>query len=60
MAHETGTGLGPLIVAKVVCCGGLALAATGALSGFGAWLVGGGYLLRGGIAGAVLLGAALR
>lgn len=37
-------GLIGLIVAKVVCCGGLILIATGALSGIGAWLADAGVL----------------
>ena len=32
------------MVAMVVCCGGLALVATGALSGLGAWLFGEGLV----------------
>lgn len=60
MAHSSGPGLGTLIGAKVICCGGLVLAATGALSGLGAWLAGGGYKWIGGIAGALLVGLALR
>ena len=30
------------VVAKIACCGGIILFATGALSGIGAWLVGSG------------------
>ncbi|MFQ5955650.1 MAG: hypothetical protein ACE5JZ_11365, partial [Kiloniellales bacterium] len=37
-----GGGLGLLLLAKLVCCGGLVLVATGALSGLGAWLLEGG------------------
>ncbi len=59
MAHEAGTGLASLIAIKVICCGGLALLATGALSGFGAWLIAGGYMGIGGIAGTLLIGVAL-
>lgn len=59
MARDSGTALGSLIAAKIVCCGGLAVAYTGMLSGVGAWLTGGGYLWVGGAAGVLLLGAAL-
>jgi hypothetical protein len=38
MARDSGIALGSLIAAKIVCCGGFALAATGMLSGLGAWL----------------------
>ncbi len=51
-------GAGPaLILAHVVCCGGLVLVATGALGGLGAWLLDSGlaWLGAGGIAIAVLL-----
>ncbi len=48
-----------MIAIKVICCGGLALLATGALSGFGAWLTAGGYLWIGGIAGTLVIGVAL-
>ncbi len=30
------------VIAKIACCGGILLFATGALTGFGAWLVGSG------------------
>lgn len=59
MARDSGMALGSLIAAKIVCCGGLALAYTGMLSGVGAWLTGSGYLWAGGLAGVLLLGAAL-
>ncbi len=43
MDKESNKGAFPaLFVAHVVCCGGLFLVATGALSGFGAWLLEGG------------------
>lgn len=60
MAHEPKGGLIGLLVAKVVCCGGLVLVATGALSGVGTWLLDGGLLWL--AAGAVVLiaGIALR
>ncbi len=51
-------GAGPaLILAHVVCCGGLILVATGAVGGLGAWLLDSGlaWLVAGGIAIAVLL-----
>ncbi len=35
-------GMAGLALAHVVCCGGILLFATGALSGVGAWLAGGG------------------
>lgn len=60
MADISGPGLGTLIGAKVICCGGLVLAATGALSGLGAWLADGGYMWIGGIAGTLFVGLALR
>ncbi len=46
-----------LILAHVVCCGGLVLVATGAVGGLGAWLLDSGlaWLGAGGIAIAVLL-----
>lgn len=59
MADNSGPGLGMLIAAKIVCCSGLVLAATGALSGLGAWLAGGGYIWIGGIAGTLFAGLAL-
>ena len=59
MAQGSGTGLGPLIAAKVVCCGGLVLVATGALSTVGAWLAAGGYVWTGAAAGALLIGLSL-
>ena len=37
-------GLAGLIAAKIVCCGTLVLAATGALSGVGGWLMDGGLV----------------
>ncbi len=42
MNNESSGGLPIFFVAHVACCGGLFLVATGALSGFGAWLVEGG------------------
>ncbi len=53
-------GLAGLLVAKVVCCGGLVLFATGALSGFGAWLSEGGLVWLSAAALAVAAGFALR
>ena len=46
-----------LILAHVVCCGGLVLVATGAVGGLGAWLLDSGlaWLGAGGIAIAALL-----
>ncbi len=40
--ESNGRGLPAFFVAHVVCCGGIFLVATGALSGFGAWLLAGG------------------
>ena len=37
-------GLAGVLIAKVVCCGGILLVATGALTGFGAWLQDGGLV----------------
>ena len=37
-----GRGMAGLALAHVVCCGGILLFATGALSGIGAWLAGSG------------------
>lgn len=37
-------GLAGLITAKIVCCGTLVLAATGALGGVGGWLSNGGFI----------------
>ncbi|MBI1774459.1 MAG: hypothetical protein HYR63_03840 [Proteobacteria bacterium] len=48
-----------MIAAKVVCCGGLCLAATGTLSGFGAWLTGSGHVWIGAAVGALLIAIAL-
>ncbi len=43
MDKESNRGAFPaFFVAHVICCGGLILVATGALSGFGAWLLEGG------------------
>ncbi len=42
-----------VLAAHVVCCGGLVLVATGALSGFGAWLLGDGLAWLAVAAGAV-------
>ncbi len=43
MDKDSNKGAFPaILVAHVVCCGGLFLVATGALSGFGAWLLEGG------------------
>lgn len=52
MTSERDSGYVGLVVAKVVCCGGLLLLATGALSGFGGWLLDGGliWLVLAGIA----------
>ena len=58
MDNKPRGGAGPaLILAHVVCCGGLVLVATGALSGLGAWILDSGlvWLGAGGIAIAVLL-----
>jgi hypothetical protein len=41
MALGTGDKILLLLLAKVVCCFGLALAATGALAGLGVWLLDG-------------------
>ncbi len=46
-----------LVLAHVVCCGGLVLVATGALSGVGTWLFCGGLIWLG--AAAVLAAAGL-
>ncbi len=56
MADGRGVGLGTLIAAKVVCCGGLALLATGALSGLGIWLADRWYVW---IGSAIVVAAAL-
>ena len=52
-------GLGALIAAKLVCCGGLLLFATGVLTvnGIGTWLYGGGaiWLLLGALAVALFV-----
>ncbi len=40
--ESSGGDFPAFFVAHVVCCGGLFLVATGALSGFGAWLLEGG------------------
>ena len=44
MANGSGSGLGALIAAKLVCCGGLVLVITGGLSlnAIGAWILDGG------------------
>lgn len=60
MARDQGVGLGALIAAKVICCGGLVLVATGALSTFGSWLITGGYIWIGAAAGAVVIGLLYR
>jgi MYXO-CTERM domain-containing protein len=61
MANEPGTGpLIPLILAKAICCGALLLAATGALSGFGAWLFDGGLVWIALAGLALLVGLAFR
>ena len=52
---EGGT-LAAIIVAKIVCCGGLILLATGAMSGLGAWLMDNGVIWLG-AGGAVVVGA---
>ena len=59
MAGTSGNGLVPLIAAKVVCCCGFVLAATGALSGMGAWLAQGGHVWVGVAVGTLLVGLAL-
>jgi hypothetical protein len=59
MAQGSGNGLGLLIAGKIICCGGLALVATGAFSGFGAWLTAGGYVWTGAAVGALFVGLAL-
>ncbi len=62
MARGSGGGVAPLIAAKMVCCGGLALiflGGTGALSGFGAWLTGVGYMWIGVLASALFIGIAV-
>ncbi len=46
-----------LILAHAVCCGGIVLVATGALSGMGAWLLEGGLTWL--LAAAVLTAASL-
>lgn len=45
MESPRGYGIARLVVAKIVCCGALVLAATGAVSfaGLASWLVGGVY-----------------
>lgn len=45
MEPSHGYGLVGLLAAKIVCCGAIVLAATGAISfaGLASWLVGGGY-----------------
>ncbi len=52
-------GWGALIAAKLVCCGGLLLFATGVLTvnGIGTWLYGGGaiWLILGALAGALFV-----
>jgi hypothetical protein len=50
---------GRLIAAKIICCGGLVLAATGAFPTVGAWLTAGGCVWTGAVAGALLVGLAL-
>lgn len=59
MARNSDIALGSAIAAKIACCGSLALAASGMLSGVGAWLTGSGYLLVGGAAGVLLVGGVL-
>ncbi len=62
MDKESNKGGFPaFFVAHIVCCGGLLLVATGALSGFGAWLLEGGltWLLPAAVLG-VMGGLALR
>lgn len=39
-----GRAMGGLLLAHVVCCGGLVLVVTGALSGAGTWLLDGGLI----------------
>lgn len=59
MARGSGMALGSLIAAKIVRCGGFALAAIGMLSGVGARLTDSGYLWVGGAAGILVLAAVL-
>ncbi len=53
-----GRTLAIIIVAKVICCAGLVLLATGALGGLGAWLMDDGVIWLGAgfavVAGAIL------
>ena len=53
-----GRALAALIVAKVICCAGLVLLATGALGGLGAWFMDDGVIWLGAgfavVAGALL------
>lgn len=45
MSKGTGGGtLATIIIAKIVCCGGLVLLVTGAMSGLGAWLMDNGVI----------------
>lgn len=50
--------LGLLVAAKFVCCGGVVLVATGALSGLGIWLIDTWYMWVG-TAGVVAVGFVL-
>ncbi len=59
VAQPKGRGWGALIAAKLVCCGGLMLFATGVLTvnGIGTWLIGGGtiWLVLGALAVALFV-----
>ena len=55
MESEPKSGFAGLILAKVVCCAALVLAATGALGGIGAWFIDSGVIW---LAGAFALTAA--
>ena len=58
MADEPkGRVVAGVLAAHVVCCGGIVLVATGALSGVGTWLFDGGLIWLG--AAAVLVAAGL-
>lgn len=60
MAYEpSGSGLAGLLLAKIACCGGLVLVATGAASGLGAWLLGDGLVWVAGALAALAVGALL-
>ncbi len=55
MESEPKSGFAGLILAKVVCCAALVLAATGALGGIGGWFIDSGVIW---LAGAFALAAA--